>query len=45
MYESARWLLLDDLREEIRRAGFTDILVEDVREERNGARVLLIASR
>lgn len=45
MYQSARWLLLDDLRQEVLRAGFTDIAVEEVREERNGARVLLIARR
>jgi tRNA (mo5U34)-methyltransferase len=42
---TARWLLLDDLREEIRRAGFDEILVEETREERNGARVLFIAKR
>lgn len=45
VYDSARWLLLDDLRAEIRAAGFGDILVEEVREERNGARVLIVARR
>lgn len=45
MYPSARWLLLDDLRDEVRRAGFEDVVVEEVREERNGLRVLLIARR
>lgn len=45
MYQNARWLLLDDLRAEILRAGFDEILVEEVREERHGARVLIIARR
>ncbi len=45
VYPSARWLLLDDLRDEVRRAGFEDVAVEEVREERNGLRVLLIARR
>lgn len=45
MNASARWLLLADLRAEILRAGFSDILVEELREERNGARVLIVARR
>jgi hypothetical protein len=45
VYASARWLRLDDLRRELRRAGFDQILVEETREERNGARVLFIARR
>lgn len=44
MHTFARWLLLDDLREELIRAGFT-VLVEELREERNGQRVLFMASR
>jgi 2-polyprenyl-3-methyl-5-hydroxy-6-metoxy-1,4-benzoquinol methylase len=45
VYSSARWLRLDDLRQELCRAGFDQILVEETREERNGARVLFIARR
>lgn len=44
MKSHARWLLLDDLREEVVRAGFS-ILVEELREERHGSRVLIIARR
>ena len=45
LYPNARWLLLDDLRAEIERAGFGNIMIEEVREERHGARVLIIAKR
>jgi tRNA (mo5U34)-methyltransferase len=45
MYDMARWLRLDDLVRELARAGFDDLLVKEPREERNGARVLLIARR
>jgi tRNA (mo5U34)-methyltransferase len=41
---TARWLLLDDLHAEIQRAGFS-VLHEQVREERNGTRTLIIARR
>lgn len=40
----ARWLLLDDLRACLIETGF-EVLLEDVRVERNGPRVLFIASR
>lgn len=45
MYEVARWLRLDDLVRELESAGFGDVLVRETRQERNGARVLLIARR
>jgi 2-polyprenyl-3-methyl-5-hydroxy-6-metoxy-1,4-benzoquinol methylase len=45
MYDLARWLRLDDLRSEVVRAGFSNIVHEELRSERNGARVLLIARR
>jgi len=45
MYDKARWLRLDDLVGELERAGFRDVLVREPRQERNGARVLLIARR
>jgi hypothetical protein len=45
MYDIARWLTLDDLKAVLARCGFTEILVEQPRAERNGPRVLLIVSR
>lgn len=45
MYDVARWLRLDDLVRELARAGFDDVLVNEPRQERNGARVLLIVRR
>ena len=45
MYDHAKWLRLDDLTATLREAGFTEIEIVETREERNGPRVLLIASK
>jgi len=44
MRSFARWLTVDDLRGVLETAGF-EVLHEDLRHERNGDRVLLIARR
>lgn len=44
MYDVARWLRLSDLRLIVEEAGF-EVLVEEPRNERNGARLLLVAVR
>ena len=45
MYDHAKWLLLDDLIALLRQIGFTKVEVIEHREERNGPRVRLHASR
>lgn len=45
MYDHAKWLLLDDIKLLLREAGFPRIEVVEERNERNGPRVLLFASR
>jgi tRNA (mo5U34)-methyltransferase len=41
----SRWLLLGDLTELLRRAGFASVEIVETREERNGPRALLFAER
>jgi 2-polyprenyl-3-methyl-5-hydroxy-6-metoxy-1,4-benzoquinol methylase len=41
----SKWLLLDDMTEILRTAGFSSVDVVETREERNGPRVLLFAER
>lgn len=43
MKDHAKWLLLDDIKALLVEAGFPQIEVVELREERNGPRVLLIA--
>ncbi len=45
MYDHAKWLLLDDVTALLRTAGFAKVDVLEQREERNGLRVRLHASR
>jgi tRNA (mo5U34)-methyltransferase len=45
MYEHAKWLLLDDIKKTLGLAGFQEIKVVEVREERNGPRALLFARK
>jgi len=45
MYDESRWLLLDDIVGLLERAGFAAIEVVDQREERNGRRMTLLASK
>ena len=45
MYDKAKWLVLEDLVELLRSLGFKDVDVAEQREERNGPRVLVFASR
>lgn len=45
MADHAKWLLLDDLKTVLSHCGFTQVDVASYREERNGPRVLLYASR
>lgn len=45
MYDSAKWLLLDDLRLLLKSLGFSKVEVVEDRAERNGPRVLLFAER
>jgi 2-polyprenyl-3-methyl-5-hydroxy-6-metoxy-1,4-benzoquinol methylase len=44
MRSFARWLRREDLRDVIESAGF-EVLLDELRDERNGARVLMIARR
>jgi hypothetical protein len=44
-YDHAKWLLLDDLLDLLRDAGFDDTKVIDERDERNGRRVTVLAGR
>jgi 2-polyprenyl-3-methyl-5-hydroxy-6-metoxy-1,4-benzoquinol methylase len=45
MRPHSKWLLLDDIVGVLRSAGFDTVEVVETREERNGPRVLLFASR
>lgn len=45
MLDHAKWLLLSDLELLLKQAGFPNIEVLEMREERNGPRVLLFASK
>jgi 2-polyprenyl-3-methyl-5-hydroxy-6-metoxy-1,4-benzoquinol methylase len=45
MFDHAKWLTLATLKEVLREAGFSSVDVAQLREERNGARVLLFAHR
>jgi 2-polyprenyl-3-methyl-5-hydroxy-6-metoxy-1,4-benzoquinol methylase len=45
MYDHAKWLLLDDLKGVLSSAGFSKIEVLEERAERNGPRVLLLATK
>jgi 2-polyprenyl-3-methyl-5-hydroxy-6-metoxy-1,4-benzoquinol methylase len=45
MYDHAKWLLQSDVEAVLGLAGFTSINVVEKREERNGLRILLFASR
>jgi len=45
MYDSAKWLLLDDLVDLLKQHGFAKVDVVEDRAERNGARTLIMAER
>ena len=45
MYDHAKWLPLDSLRQLVALAGFTKIELAEQREERNGLRVLIFARK
>ncbi len=45
MYERSRWLMLDDLLSILATVGLANVEIVERRVERNGARVLLFASR
>lgn len=45
MKDHAKWLLLEDLQETLRAAGFGKIEIFEKRDERNGPRVLLFAGK
>ncbi len=45
MRPTSKWLRLDDIVDLLRAAGFGAVDIVEVREERNGARVLLFADR
>ncbi len=45
MYDHAKWLPLDSLRQLLALAGFTEIELAEQREERNGLRVLVFARK
>lgn len=45
MYDTAKWLLLDDLVTLLRSLGFPRIDIAEDRDERNGARTLIFAER
>jgi 2-polyprenyl-3-methyl-5-hydroxy-6-metoxy-1,4-benzoquinol methylase len=45
MYEHSKWLLLDTIVDLLRRAGFAEVEVVERRQERNGPRLLLFATR
>jgi 2-polyprenyl-3-methyl-5-hydroxy-6-metoxy-1,4-benzoquinol methylase len=45
MYDHAKWLLLDDIKNLLTHIGFSDIRVEKIEEQRNGPRVSLYAAR
>lgn len=45
MYDTAKWLLLDDLVALLRSLGFSKVDIAEDRNERNGARTLIFAER
>jgi tRNA (mo5U34)-methyltransferase len=45
MYDHAKWLLTSDIEALLRQAGFTSVRVVEERQERNGLRIMLFASR
>jgi hypothetical protein len=45
MYDHAKWLLMDDICAILKEEGFKMIEVKEVRDERNGPRLLLFANR
>jgi 2-polyprenyl-3-methyl-5-hydroxy-6-metoxy-1,4-benzoquinol methylase len=45
MYDHAKWLLLDDLKALLQSLGFAEVEVIELRQERNGPRVRLHATR
>jgi 2-polyprenyl-3-methyl-5-hydroxy-6-metoxy-1,4-benzoquinol methylase len=45
MYESSKWLKLDDLVSILKSAGFEQVDIIEQRDERNGPRVLLMAKK
>jgi 2-polyprenyl-3-methyl-5-hydroxy-6-metoxy-1,4-benzoquinol methylase len=45
MYDHAKWLTLDTIRELLGEAGFGSVEIVEERPERNGSRVLLFAAR
>ena len=45
MYDHAKWLTLDTLIGLLKSSGFSNVDVAELREERNGARTLIYASR
>lgn len=45
LYDHAKWLTLETISKVLTEAGFADVKVFERREERNGPRVLLAASR
>lgn len=45
MYDHSKWLLLDDIKDCLVKAGFDKVDIIEKREERNGPRVLLFAEK
>ncbi|MDH4083360.1 MAG: class I SAM-dependent methyltransferase [Nitrospira sp.] len=45
MYDHAKWLLLDDIKELLGQIGFSDIRISKDFQQRNGPRVTLFAAR
>ena len=45
MYDHAKWFTLDMLQEILIATGFNKVEIIEVREERNGPRVLLLARK
>jgi SAM-dependent methyltransferase len=45
MYDHAKWLLLDSIIDILKSLGFLRVEIAELRDERNGARVLLFAER
>ncbi len=45
MYDHAKWLTLEGLEEILKSSGFSNVEIIEKREERNGPRVLLFASK
>lgn len=45
MYDHAKWLTLDTLISVLRYAGFVNVTISELRDERNGPRALIFADR